>query len=39
MEWSTPSNVHELCSFIGLDGYHKRFVEGFSKTVNSITNL
>jgi hypothetical protein len=25
-EWSTPKNVIEVISFMGLDGYYKRFI-------------
>jgi hypothetical protein len=34
-----PTNVHKVCSFMGLVGYYRRFVEGFLKIVNPITEL
>jgi hypothetical protein len=39
MEWSAPTNVQQVHSFMGLAGYHQRFVEGFSKIANPITEL
>ena len=39
MEWSTPKNVSEVRSFIGLDGYYWRFIGGFSKLAYPITQL
>lgn len=39
MEWPTPTNVHEIQSFTGMAGYYRRFVEGFSKIANPITEL
>jgi hypothetical protein len=38
-EWSTPRNVIELRSFMGLVGYYRRFIEGFSKIVHPNTSL
>jgi hypothetical protein len=39
MEWPMPTNVPEVCSFMGLAGYYRWFVEGFSKIANLITEL
>ena len=30
-EWKQPTNVIEIHSFLGLAGYYRRFIEGFSK--------
>jgi hypothetical protein len=38
-EWSTPRNVTEVRSFMGLVGYYKRFIVGFSKISHPITSL
>ena len=39
MEWPAPTNVPEVHSFMGLAGYYRCFVEGFSKIANPITKL
>jgi hypothetical protein len=39
MEWPTLMNVLEVRSFMGLIGYYRRFVEGFLKIENPITEL
>jgi hypothetical protein len=38
-EWSVPRNVAEVRSFMGLAGYYKRFIAGFSKIAHPITSL
>ena len=30
MSWERPKSVIELCSFLGLAGYYKRFIANFS---------
>jgi hypothetical protein len=39
MEWPVSTNVLELRSLMGLAGYYRQFVEGFSKIENLITEL
>jgi hypothetical protein len=38
-EWPAPRNVAEVRSFMGLVGYYRRFIAGFSKIAHSITSL
>jgi len=39
VNWERPTNVHEIRSFLGLAGYYRRFVEGFSKLFGPLTAL
>src|SRR6266498_1816074 len=39
MDWPTPRNVPEIRSFLGLAGYYRRFIEGFSKISKPMTAL
>jgi len=37
--WSVPTNIYEVRSFMGLVGYYKRFIVGFSKISHPTTSL
>jgi hypothetical protein len=37
--WSIPTTVTEIQSFLGLAGYYRRFIEGFSKIAKLMTSL
>jgi hypothetical protein len=39
MEWRVPTTVTEVRSFLGLAGYYRRFIEGFSKIAKPMTSL
>ena len=38
-EWSEPSKLKELLSFLGLANYYKQFIKGYSKMVAPVTDL
>ncbi|KAJ3704742.1 hypothetical protein LUZ61_008447 [Rhynchospora tenuis] len=38
-EWKPPTTVTEVHSFLGLAGYYRRFVEGFSRIALPMTQL
>jgi len=38
-EWSRPTNITEIRSFLGLACYYRRFVKDFSKIASPMTNL
>ena len=39
VKWESPKSATEIRSFVGLAGYYRRFIEGFSKIVASLTQL
>jgi hypothetical protein len=39
MEWPVPKDVADIRSFMGIIGYYRRFIEGFSKIAYPITSL
>jgi len=30
LQWERPTNITEICNFLGLAGYYRRFIKGFS---------
>nr|GFA62136.1 putative reverse transcriptase domain-containing protein [Tanacetum cinerariifolium] len=38
-DWASPKTPTEIRQFLGLAGYYRRFIEGFSKIVKSMTKL
>ena len=39
MDWKALSSVHEVWSFLGLEGYYHHFILDFSKIVKPMTRL
>jgi hypothetical protein len=39
LSWNTPQNVSDIRSFLGLVGYYKRFIKGFSKISKAMIEL
>jgi len=39
VNWGRPTNATEISSFLGLAGYYRRFVEGFSRILALLTRL
>ncbi|GJS90321.1 hypothetical protein Tco_0772957 [Tanacetum coccineum] len=38
-DWASPKSPTEICQFLGLVGYYRRFIKGFSKITKSMTKL
>nr|GFA23497.1 reverse transcriptase domain-containing protein [Tanacetum cinerariifolium] len=38
-DWASPKTPTKICQFLGLAGYYRRFIEGFSKIAKSMTKL
>lgn len=39
LQWETSKSVIEIISFLGLAGYYRRFIEGFSRLDLPLTQL
>ncbi|GKA14640.1 putative reverse transcriptase domain-containing protein [Tanacetum coccineum] len=37
--WTSPTTPTDVCQFLGLDGYYRRFIKDFSKIAKSLTKL
>ena len=38
-DWPVPKDVTDVRSFMGITGYYRRFIEGFSRITNPITSF
>ncbi|GKE25240.1 putative reverse transcriptase domain-containing protein [Tanacetum coccineum] len=38
-DWASPKSPTEIRQFLGLSGYYRRFIEGFSKIIKPMTKL
>ncbi|GKA80104.1 putative reverse transcriptase domain-containing protein [Tanacetum coccineum] len=38
-DWASPKTATEICQFLGLAGYYRKFIKGFSKIAKSMTKL
>ncbi|GJV55771.1 putative reverse transcriptase domain-containing protein [Tanacetum coccineum] len=38
-DWASPKIPTEICQFLGLAGYYRRFIKGFSKIAKSMMKL
>ncbi|GJW33639.1 putative reverse transcriptase domain-containing protein [Tanacetum coccineum] len=38
-DWASPKTQTKICQFLGLAGYYRRFINGFSKIAKSMTKL
>ena len=39
MSWERLKSIFEICNFLGLAGYYRRFIEDFSQLAASMTRL
>jgi hypothetical protein len=39
LSWKAPTSVSDIWSFLGLAGYYRRFIEGYSKISKPMTEL
>ena len=39
MEWPHPKDVNDVCSFLGLASYYRKFIHAFSEIARPLTDL
>ena len=39
MSWERPKSVFEICNFLGLAGYYRRFIDDFSILAAPMTTV
>jgi hypothetical protein len=39
LSWNAPTSIGDIQSFVGLAGYYRRFIDGFSKISKPMTEL
>jgi hypothetical protein len=39
LSWNAPTSVTDIRSFLGLVGYYRKFIEGFSKITKPMAEM
>ena len=39
LDWPRPESMHNICSFLGLASYYKKFIRGFLQLAKPLTDL
>ena len=39
LDWPRPQTIHDICPFLGLASYYRKFIRGFSQIAKPLTDL